>query len=285
MGKIRLYTDSGCDLDIAILKQLQVRLFCLSVTIKDKTYQDRLNINPTEFYHQIAEPGVIPRTAQIPPAVFEEEFTRVMAEGDDDIIYIAFSSALSGTYQSACVARDMVNPGRITVIDSQSASIGLGLIVVNAAHNIVAGKSKEEVIAGINDYISRIQHIFIVGNFEMLKRGGRISTTSAFLGNLLNIKLIAHFIEGKIHPLEKAHGVKRAKKRMLEIMEERGYHLAEQVIGISHSNDPEGALEIKHLIEEKFGCKEFLISEIGAVIGAHVGAGTYSIFFLTPPRN
>lgn len=285
MGKIRLYADNACDLDTDFLEQLQVKMFYMPVTIKDKTYRDRLTINPPEFYRLIAEPGVVPMTAQITPVEFQEEFARVMAESDDDIIYIAFSSGLSGTYQSACVARDMVNPRRITVIDSQSASVGYGLTVIKAARDIADGKSKEEVIAGIKDNIARIQHIFIVGNFDMLKRGGRISAASAALGNLLNIKLIAHFIEGKIHPLEKSHGIKKAKKRMLEIMEERGYQLSEQLIGINHSNDLEGALEIKQLIEDKFGCQEFVISEIGAAIGSHVGAGTYSVFFLTPPES
>jgi len=285
MGKIRLYADNACDLDLEFLEQLQVKMFFMPVTIKDKTYRDRLTISPGEFYSLIAEPDVIPMTAQITPVEFQEEFAKVMKESDDDIIYIAFSSGLSGTYQSACIARDMVNPERITVIDSESASVGYGLTVIKAAHDIAAGKSKQEVIAGIKDNIERIQHIFIVGNFEMLKRGGRISAASAALGNLLNIKLIAHFIDGSIHPLEKAHGIKKAKKRLLEVMEDRGYQLSEQLIGINHSNDLEGALEIKKLIEEKFGCQEFVISEIGAAIGSHVGAGTYSVFFLTPPRE
>ncbi len=285
MGKIRLYADNACDLDLEFLEKLQVNMFFMPVTIKDRTYRDRLTISPGEFYRLITEPGVIPMTAQITPVEFQEEFERVMNESDDEIIYIAFSSGLSGTYQSACIARDMVNPERITVIDSESASVGYGLTVIRAIQDIAAGKSKEEVIAGIKDNIERIQHIFIVGNFEMLKRGGRISATSAALGNLLNIKLIAHFIDGKIHPLEKAHGIKKAKKRLLEVMEERGYRLSEQLIGINYSNDLEGALEIKKLIENKFGCQEFVISEIGAAIGSHVGAGTYSVFFLTPPRE
>lgn len=285
MGKISLYADNACDLDPELLEQYQFKMFYMPVTIKDKTYRDRLTISPGEFYRLIAEPGVIPMTAQITPLEFQEEFERVTKETDDDIIYIAFSSGLSGTYQSACIARDMVNPERITVIDSQSASVGYGLTVIRAANDIAAGKSKEEVIAGIKDNIARIQHIFIVGNFEMLKRGGRISATSAALGNLLNIKLVAHFVDGNIHPLEKVHGVKKAKKKLLEVMEDRGYRLTEQLIGINYSNDLEGALEIKKLIAEKFGCKEFIISEIGAAIGSHVGAGTYSVFFLTPPQE
>lgn len=281
MGFIRIYADNACDLDQPVLDQLGVRMFYMPVTIKDKTYQDRLTIDPPEFYQLIEEPGVVPTTAQITPVNFQAEFQKVVDETDDEIIYIAFSSGLSGTYQSACVARDMVNPERITVIDTKSASVGYGLTVIRAARAVAKGLNKQEVIAEIEDNIKRIQHIFIVGNFDMLKRGGRVSATSAVVGNLLNIKLILHFVDGCIVPLEKAHGLKKARKRMLEIMEERGCNLKDQLIGINHSADYEGALEMKKLIEEKFGCQDFVISEIGAAIGSHVGAGTYSVFFLT----
>lgn len=278
---IHLYADNACDLDLDYLNSLSVKLFHMPVTIKDNTYRDRLTINPPEFYRLISEPGVMPTTAQITPGEFQTEFEKIISETEDDIIYIAFSSALSGTYESACLARDLVDPKRITVIDSKSASVGYGLTVIRAAQAIAAGKSKDEVIAEIEDSIRRIQHLFIVGNFDMLKRGGRVSSTSAALGNLLNIKLLLHFVDGAIVPLEKVHGFKKARRRMLEIMEERGSNLADQLIGINHSNDYEGALELKSLIEERFGCKNFVISEIGAAIGSHVGAGTLSVFFLT----
>ena len=278
---IHLYADNACDLDLDYLNSLSVKLFHMPVTIKDNTYRDRLTINPPEFYRLISEPGVMPTTAQITPGEFQTEFEKIISETEDDIIYIAFSSALSGTYESACLARDLVDPKRITVIDSKSASVGYGLTVIKAAQAIAAGKSKDEVIAEIKDSIRRIQHLFIVGSFDMLKRGGRVSSTSAALGNLLNIKLLLHYVDGAIVPLEKVHGFKKARRRMLEIMEERGSNLADQLIGINHSNDYEGALELKSLIEERFGCKNFVISEIGAAIGSHVGAGTLSVFFLT----
>jgi len=240
-----------------------------------------LDLSPGEFYKMLEDPAVFPTTAQINPAEFQAEFEKVLKESDDEIIYIAFSSGLSGTYQSACIARDMLDPQRITVIDSKSASVGYGLTVLRAARAVQAGKSKAEVISEIEDNIKRIQHIFIVGNFDMLKRGGRVNAASAVIGNLLNIKLILHFVDGKIVPLEKIHGLKKAKKRMLDIMEERGSDIQNQLIGINHSNDLEGALLIQELIREKFGCQNFIISEIGAVIGSHVGAGTYSVFFLS----
>jgi len=283
MAALRLYADSACDLDRDILEKMGVGIFCLSTTIEDKTYYDRLDLSPTDFYKMIARPRVLPTTSQVSHAEFEQEFRRVMQESDDDIIYIAFSSGLSGTYQSACVARDQIDPLRITVIDSLSASVGYALTVVRAARAIAQGMSKTEVIAEIEDNIRRIQHIFVVGNFEMLKRGGRVSATAAALGNLLNIKMICHFVDGKIIPLEKVHGDKKAKKRLLELMRERGHDIPHQLIGINHSDDYQSALELQRMVELEFGCKEFLISEVGTVIGSHVGAGSHSLFFLTPP--
>jgi len=280
---LRLYADSACDLDRDVLEKMGVGVFCLSTAINDQTYRDRLDLTPHDFYKMIARPHVLPTTSQVSQIEFEQEFRRVIQESDDDIIYIAFSSGLSGTYQSACVARDKINPQRITVIDSLSASVGYALTVVRAARAIAAGMNKAEVIAEIEDNIKRIQHIFVVGNFEMLKRGGRVSATAAALGNLLNIKMICHFVDGKIIPLEKVHGHKKAKIRLLEIMREKGYDIPNQLIGINHSDDYESAMELKRLVELEFACKEFLISEVGTVIGSHVGAGSYSLFFLTPP--
>lgn len=281
MGKLLLYADNGCDLDRDVLDRLGVKLFYMTVMLKGTTYTDRLNLEPKEFYHLLEEPGLVPTTSQVNLASLQAEFETLMQDKETEIIYIAFSGGLSGTYQTACIARDVVDPGRITVIDSQSASVGYGLTVVRAARAIAAGKNKQEVIAEINDNIKRIQHIFIVGNLEMLKRGGRVNPAAAVIGDLLNIKLILHFVNGGIVPLEKAHGIKKAKKRLLDLIELRGGDLKNQTIGISYSQDLEGALEIKRMIEERFGCKEFLISEIGALIGSHVGAGTYSVFFLS----
>ncbi|QGT98686.1 DegV family protein [Candidatus Syntrophocurvum alkaliphilum] len=278
---IRLYADNACDLDKDLLDELGVKLFYLTTNINDNTYKDRLDLSPQKFYELISKPDVMPTTAQIPPIEFQNEFEKVIKETDDDIIYVAFSSGLSGTYQSAYIAGESVDPNRITVIDSQSASVGYGLTVIRAAEALKAGKNKQEIIEEIKDNINRMQHLFIVGNFEMLKRGGRVSATSATIGNLLNIKLILHLEDGKIYPLEKVHGLKKAKRRMLDIMNERGYNLKDQLIGINYSNDYEGALTIRDLIQKKFGCEKFIISEIGATIGSHVGAGTYSIFFLS----
>jgi DegV family protein with EDD domain len=281
VGRIMLYADNACDLDKDVLDKYEIKLFYMTTMIKGRTYRDRLTISPPEFYQLLEEPGVVATTSQVNIATMQREFEEAMQDSDVEVIYVAFSSGLSGTYQTACIARDMVDPERITVIDSQSASVGYGLTVLRAGQAVAANRSKEEVIAEIYDNINRMQHIFIVGNFEMLKRGGRVNSAVAMIGDLLNIKLILQIKDGKIVPLEKAHGLKKAQKRFLDIMEQRGYDLKNQTIGISYSHDLEGALEVKRLVQERFGSTEFIISEIGALIGAHVGAGTCAIFFLT----
>ncbi len=279
--KIILYTDNGCDLDRDVLEQLGIRMFYLPTMVKGITYIDRVDIEPGEFYRMLAQPGTIATTSQVNIGTFQQEFEAVMKEEDTEIIYIAFSGGLSGTYESACMARDMVDPQRITVIDTRSASVGQGLTVVKAAQALAAGQGKEQIVAGIEENIGRMEHVFIVGNLEMLKRGGRISPAAATIGDLLNIKVILQIENGKIVPLDKAHGLKKAKKRLLDIMEERsGGKLQEQTIGISYSYDREGALEIQRMIQERFGVKDFLISEIGSLIGSHVGMGTFAVFFL-----
>lgn len=209
---VRIYTDNGCDLDRTVLNELGVGCFYISTMLNGITYLDRYNLDPPEFYRMLQEKGGMPTTAQITPQTFYGEFRKILEETTDDIIYIAFSSGLSGTYQNACLARDQLDKDRITVIDSKCATVAQGIIVIRAARAVASGLSKEEIAAQIEDDISRIEMIFIVGNFEMLKRGGRVSTTSATLGNLLNIKLILHFVDGKIFPLEKVRGLKKHKK-------------------------------------------------------------------------
>ncbi|MEQ8173977.1 MAG: DegV family protein [Syntrophomonadaceae bacterium] len=279
---VRIYTDNGCDLDRTMLDELGVGCFYISTMLGGVTYLDRYNLDPPEFYRMLQEEGGVPTTAQITPQTFLAEFEKTLAQTKDDIIYIAFSSGLSGTYQNACLARDQLDKNRITVIDSKCATVAQGLIVVRAARARVQGSTKEELIAQIENDVRRIEMLFIVGNFEMLKRGGRVSATSATLGNLLNIKLILHFVDGKIFPLEKVRGLKKAQKRLLDLVDERLKDRTRPLplIGVNHSQDEQAARDLKQLLEERFGYQDFLVSEIGAVIGSHVGAGTMGVYFL-----
>jgi DegV family protein with EDD domain len=168
----------------------------------------------------------------------------------------------------------------LTVIDTKCVSLGLGLIVKQAGEMALRGASKQEIIEMVNLQSKRMEHLFTVDDLEYLFRGGRISKASAFVGSLLKIKPLLNVEDGKLIPIEKIRGRKKVLKRMIELMKERGQNLNEQTVAISHADDEETALILKEMIQETFGCKDVYISSIGAVIGAHVGPGTLSVFFL-----
>ncbi|MDQ0216693.1 DegV family protein with EDD domain [Oikeobacillus pervagus] len=279
---IKLFADSASDLPLQFYENNDVTLIPLRVEIDNQEYKDLLTIEPKEVYQSIRE-GKIPKTSQASPEVLGNLFTK-LAESHLPGIYIAFSSELSGTYQTAVMIRDQVKEEHpsldLTIIDSKCASLGYGLIVHEAAKQLGNGASKEELIEMITNRCSHMEHLFTVADLDYMAKGGRLSRSSAFLGGLLNIKPLLHVEEGKLIPIEKLRGKKKLLKRMLDVMEERGVDLSSQLIGISHSDDEQTALELKAMIEERFGCKQFYLNMIGAAIGAHVGPGTLALFFL-----
>jgi DegV family protein with EDD domain len=279
MKKVKIITDSACDLDIQYLNDLGVDVVPLGVHFGDESYKDRFNITTSEFYKKLKDFGGVPTTSQVAPTTFEEVFKKSLEKGYH-IIYLGFSSKLSGTFQSGNIAKGMLESEDIDTIDTKSASVGQGLIVREAALMARDGKSKEEIIDRVTYMRDKIQHIFAVGSLDMLKKGGRISTTQAVIGTILNVKPILQFEDGSIVPYDKVRGTKAIIKKMIDTMKERGYEIEKQVIGLSYSSNIDFCMEFKEEIQKEFGVKEFVISEIGAVIGSHVGPGTLALFFL-----
>ena len=227
--------------------------------------------------------GTVPKTSQTSPLLFEQVFTN-MAENNEDGIYIALSSALSGTYQTAVMILDQVKENypnfNLTIVDTKCASLGSGLIVMEAARLAAKNTPKEEILQDVLFRTQHMEHLFTVEDLDYLAKGGRVSKASAFLGGLLNIKPLLNVEDGKLVPIEKIRGKKKLLHRIIEIMKERGTDLNEQIIGISHADNEETALEMRKMIEEEFHPKEVYISAIGSAIGAHTGPGTIAIFFL-----
>ena len=282
---VKILSDSACDLPKEIIDEYNIDILPIIVIKDDAEYLDGVTIDPKDLYDNMRA-GQVYKTAQIPPKMFEEKFEEYAKNGED-VIYIAFSSGLSSTYQTSVLTRDSLKDKypnmNIDIVDSKSASVGFGLLVHKAAQMAKEGKSKEEILKMLDFYIRHIEHIFTVDNIEYLFRGGRVTRTQAFVGGLLNIKPILDIPEdGTLQPREKVRGRKKVLTRMIEIMEERADHadLKNQVIGINHGDDIEGAMKLKGMIEEKFGCTNFIINVIGCAIGAHSGPGTLSVFFL-----
>ncbi len=282
---VKILTDSACDLPEDVIKEYDIDVMPIIVIDDDTEYLDNVTIKPKTLYDNMRK-GKVYKTSQIPVNTFQDKFEEIAKEGRSTI-YIAFSSGLSATYQSAVLTRDNLKEEYpdldITIVDSKAASLGHGLLVHKAAKMAKEGKSKEEILNMLSFYIDSIEHIFTVDDIEYLFRGGRVTRTQAFLGGLLNIKPILEVTkDGKLRPLEKIRGKGKVLKRMLELMEQRskGADLSLQTIGISHGDNLDNALKLKNMIEEKYGCKDFIINHIGCAIGAHSGPGTIALFFL-----
>jgi len=280
--QVKILADSACDLPKNYYHENNVTLLPMIVHINDEEYEDVKGIDPKEVYDAIRS-GIVPKTAQVSPQLFEEVFTK-MAENKEEGIYIAFSSELSGTYSTAVMILDQVKEKypnfQLTIVNTKCASLGIVLTVMEAAKKAANNGSKEEILKDIYFRSEHMEHIFTVEDLDYLAKGGRVSKASAFVGGLLNIKPVLNMEDGKLVPIEKIRGKKKVLRRLIEIMNERGTNLQDQVIGISHADNEETALEVKAMMVEEFHPKEVLISSIGSVIGSHTGPGTISIFFL-----
>ncbi len=278
---MKIFADSASDLPKHFFEDYKVDLFPLRVEINNNEYQDIIEIEPKTVYDAMRQ-GAVPKTSQVSPEAFLKQFEQ-LAKNNEEGLYIAFSSNLSGTYNTAVMiasqVREQYPEFKLKIIDSKCASLGYGLLVKEAVKLRDDGMAFSDLIAHIDKLAQHMTHLFTVENLDYLAAGGRLSKSSAFIGGLLSIKPILHVEDGKLIPLEKIRGRKKAINRIIDIMAERGGDFSNKVVGISHADDIEFANEVKSLMQDKLHPKAFEITSIGAVIGAHVGPGTIAIFF------
>ncbi|MGN4254249.1 DegV family protein [Bacillus cereus group sp. MYBKT14-1] len=280
---VKIITDSAADLPVELLQAYDIDLIPLRVYDEAETeYLDGVTLESVTLLQKMRE-GAVYRTSLPSLETFQEKFVSYAKEGNP-CIYLAFSSELSGTYQSSVVIKEEVKETYanldLEIIDTKCASLGQGLVVLEAAKMAKDGASKEDILKRVDFLISHMEHIFTVADLQYLVRGGRLSKVAGFIGGLLNIKPILNVEEGKLVPLEKVRGKKKVLSRIVDIMEERGKDLKGQTIGMTHGDDLETAEALKSLITERFGCEVFIVNTIGAAIGAHTGPGVITLFFL-----
>lgn len=278
MSKVKIITDSCSDLPDQIIDKYDIDFLNIPVNINNNIYYDRANLQPADFYDLLAEEKEVPKTSRITPQEFKECYQKHLNQYDK-ILVIAFSSKLSGILESAVLAKRELNTDKIKIIDSKAASVGQGLLVYQAAKMLEEGAALEDVIKTTLEDASRLEHIFAVGDLEMLKKGGRISKTKALMANVLNIKPILHIQDGEILPHDKVRGRKRMISYLLKEIEKKADNPSSQIIAITYSKDEKDALSLKEEIEEKFEPREVFISEIGAAVGSHAGPGTLAVVF------
>lgn len=277
---ISIIIDSTTDLPEEIIKEYCIEVLPLGVYIDGRGYHDGVDINTGDVYKYIREGKVI-ETSQVSPVIFKNCFEKHALNGDS-CIYIAFSSEMSGTYQTSIMIRNELLETYpnfdLDILDSRGGSTATGLTVYRAAKMARAGMPKSKIIEMIKFNSEHVEHIFTIDDLRHLHRTGRISKTSAVIGDLLGIKPILDVENGKIVPIEKARGQNKALKRILELMEKRGAS-DNKIIGISHADDLEIALKLKCMIEERFGIKDFMVNLIGSGLGVHLGIGGVGVFF------
>ncbi|HDR8183874.1 TPA: DegV family protein [Bacillus thuringiensis] len=280
---VKIITDSAADLPVELLQAYDIDLIPLRVYDEAETeYLDGVTLESVTLLQNMRA-GAVYRTSLPSLETFQEKFVSYAKEGNP-CIYLAFSSELSGTYQSSVVIKEEVKETYadldLEIIDTKCASLGQGLVVLEAAKMAKDGASKEDILKRVDFLMNHMEHIFTVADLQYLVRGGRLSKVAGFIGGLLNIKPILNVDEGKLVPLEKVRGKKKVLSRIVDIMEERGKDLKGQTIGMTHGDDLETAEALKALITERFGCEVFIVNTIGAAIGAHTGPGALTLFFL-----
>lgn len=282
MASVVLVTDSTADIPLEVREKLGITMVPLMVIFGDETYLDNITLQPAQFYEKLTSFNGRATTSQPSPADFYEVYKKLTDEGHS-VISIQLSGAMSGTYQSATIAKSMLDEDAdVTLIDSKSASYGYGTLVVTAADMAQAGASKEEIIAEVLRLRREMRLYFLVDTLEYLQKGGRIGKASAVLGSLLNIKPILSINdEGIVFPLDKVRGQKRAMARIAEMLaadfNDTPVHLT---IAITPGYTT-GVSEMSELLKKQLNVKRYQETEVGPVVGTHAGPGTIGVF-VTP---
>ena len=283
MKKFEIFTDSSCDLPLEMIEQLDVRVVQLEVIIDDKPPVLNNDLDIKNFYQQLRD-GANAKTAAVTPGYFEEEFRKSLEAGYD-IIYIGFSSGLSVTYNNGVMAiselKDEFPDRKIMSLDTFGASAGQGLLVYYATMMRDNGATIEEIYDKIESIKQRIHHLVTLNDLFFLKRGGRISATSAILGSVLKFKPIVNVdTEGHLITVGKVRGRKTSINELFNSMKKNAALDEFNYVFISHSDCIEDATILADLIKEEFKPKDVIMCNIGAVIGAHTGPGTIALFYL-----
>lgn len=286
MNDYVILTDSTADLNPQMINDLGITVIPWQFTIGGKSYCDYADervLSIKEFYDMLRG-GDMSTTAQTNIAQYTEIFEPYLKAGRD-VLYISFSSGLSGSYNSSCMAAQELSeryPSRkMYSVDSLAASMGQGLLVFNAVMQKNAGLSIDELKRWLENNRSHLCHWFTVDDLHHLKRGGRVSSAAAVVGSMLGIKPVLHVDnEGHLIPVEKVRGRQRSLETLVKKMEESCIAPENQVIMISHGDCLEDAKAVEELVRAKFPVRDVLINYIGPVIGTHSGPGTVALFFL-----
>lgn len=275
---MKLITDSTADLPPDLVEKYDIEIVPLKIHLGEETYRDYFDINLDEFYNQLRTTDLFPTTTQPSPQDFVETYRKLSLE-DDCLISIHISSKLSGTYQSAMMAVQQLPKLKIHLIDSQQASLALGMTVIAAAKAIEEKKEVDEVLSLINDIISQTKIYFSVDSLEYLRRGGRIGKAQSLLGAILKIKPLLALKDGEVVPVEKLRGQQRLIRRIVQLVQDEAINIRALRVCLMHAGNEELLSILSQQLEGIENLELACTGKIGGVITSHIGPGAIGISY------
>lgn len=282
---ISVVTDSTSYIPPDLLRQHQITVVPLKVLFGAETYDEVSGLSNADFYRRLATTSDFPTTSQPASGEFQQTYQQILQQDPTaQILVLTISSRLSGTYSAAVTAAEALPDAAITVFDSLSAAMGLGLMALTAAEMAAAGHALSAILSHL-DQMRRGTHIVLmVDTLEYLKRGGRIGTAAAFLGTLLNTKPILAVVEGKLQPLDRVRTKKRALERLFMELESKLITPRQPLqAGVMHIAAEAEMDSMAALLQSRFNITRLYTSELGPVIGAHLGPGALGVGICLEP--
>lgn len=277
MDKIKLIVDSACDLPNHIIEKYNIEVIGLNVSFGEESYISGKEIDNETFYRKMDESKLLPKTSCPSPDKFLEAY---QCE-EESILVINISSGLSGTYNSALLAKDMFekegNNKKIEIIDSFSGSIGIGQLILKAAILIKEGKELEEIVSIIDRYKDNPPFYGTLETLENAIKGGRINPIAGKIINTLNFKVIIQVADGIVTPIDKARGEGNSLKKLIQLVESKIIDKEDKVLFIGHANCPEKAQKVREAMEKDVKYKDVVICEVGSVMGTYTSKGAILI--------
>ncbi|KXS47613.1 EDD domain protein, DegV family [Halanaerobium congolense] len=284
---IGIITDSTCDLNQKLIEKYNIEVIPLSVHFGEKEFKDGVDINPKSFFKKLNKNKELPHTSRPAPALFMKKYKK-MLEKYDHLLSIHISAALSGTFESAKLAAREIEDQKITVIDSASISLGLGMLVILAAKLIEKDKDLNDIIKTIKSAKRNLYLYFTVKDLTYMEKGGRIGKASSFLGSIFSINPVISISTetGKVKPIAKVRGPHRAQDKIIKIIKEKIDNEKNNWLGFAHGDRKADLTETKNkLIEEVKKDKNLNLkifnSRISATLGCHVGPTVYAVIVLS----
>ena len=275
---IIIMTDSTCDISKEDQSLLHVEIIPLTVQFDGISYRDGIDITNEQFYDKLDRCEQLPTTSQITPQTFADAFQRHLNAGDE-VVGIFISSEISGTYNSACVAKQILDSDHLHIVDSRSATMSLALLVFEAAKHRDSGHSAKQIAEYITALSHKVRFFTVINTLKYLRKGGRIPATTAIIGEVLGMKPIVSIMKGTIHTIGKARGMQAALNSILQKILNDLPDLRYKVV-FAHSCSPALLEKAVNRFQKPLQLVDYLTCSVGSVIGTYAGRGAVGFAYI-----